>query len=175
MGLMYMKSLLACKPYHEGSVVAEAGMSFKHYILKRIHSIMVHLTCIGSEHCDSEGHDTDLEQQQPTPQQPTTPSSTANTNDSSVGQNSSTNVKPVAQTEQQPAEQTTPTTSRPFSASRDQVELLKELLKKQGKEYLIIWLQQILLDTCQVKLNSHDVITTDGIAQEAIPFHYNCM
>lgn len=131
---------------------------------------------VGSEHCDSEGHDTDLEQQQQqsTPQQTTPPSSSTNTNEGSGGQNNSISVKPTAQTEQ-PAEQTTPTTSRSFSASRDQVELLKELLKKQGKEYLIIWLQQILLDTCQVKLNSLDVITADGIVQEAIPFHYNCM
>ena len=39
MGLMYMKSVLSCKPDHESSVVAEAG----------------------SEHCDSDGHETDHE------------------------------------------------------------------------------------------------------------------
>ncbi len=43
MGLMYMKSVLsACKPSHEGSVVAEAGSEHD-----------------GHGGCDSDGHETD--------------------------------------------------------------------------------------------------------------------
>lgn len=108
MSLMYMKSVLSCKPYHEGSVVAEAG----------------------SEHCDSEGHETDLDPDY-----------------------------------------------HPSSSQRpkDQVEVLKDLLKKQGKSYLLIWLQQILLDTCHVKLKgAKEISEGDGTLLEPVPFHYNC-
>ena len=111
MCLMYMKSVLSCKPYHEGSVVAEAG----------------------SEHCDSEGHDGDLER------------------------GDQLDLPP-----------------KQHHKHRDQVEVLKELLIKQGKEYLIQWLQQILLDTCQVKLSSSYIVTEDGQVQEPIPFYFNC-
>jgi len=37
-------------------------------------------------------------------------------------------------------------------SGRDQVEILKDLLRKQGKGYLLEWLQDLLLDTCQVKV-----------------------
>lgn len=111
MSLMYMKSMLSSKPYHEGSVVAEAG----------------------SEHCDSDGHETD------------------------------------GDPDYHPASSQT---SRP----KDQVEVLKDLLKKQGKAYLLSWLQQILLDTCHVKLKGGKEIydVEGGILLEPVPFHFNC-
>ena len=62
---------------------------------------------------------------------------------------------------------------KPGPAS-DQVEVLKELLQKQGKSFLLLWLQQILLDTCHVKLSGDDIVTKDGHVLEPIPFHYNC-
>ncbi len=58
---------------------------------------------------------------------------------------------------------------------RDQVEVLKDLLKKQGKGYLIDWLKQILLDTCHVKLKGANIQTSDGVTLEPIPFHFNCI
>merc|ERR1719491_1883711 len=48
---------------------------------------------------------------------------------------------------------------------KDQVETLKELLKTQGKECLITWLQQTLLDACCVKIN--------GKSLEPVLYHFN--
>jgi len=75
-----------------------------------------------------------------------------------------------------------------MASARDQVEVLKELLRKQGKGYLLEWLQDILLDTCQVKVvhdgggggggqngvHIENIITDDGVVQEPVPFHFNC-
>ncbi len=76
--------------------------------------------------------------------------------------------------------------------------MLKDLLKKQGKGYLLDWLQQILLDTCRVKLcqdasgnsgggdgggpfGGMGVLAAAALAGgegenvlEPIPFHFNC-
>ncbi|TRY67893.1 hypothetical protein TCAL_12088 [Tigriopus californicus] len=107
MGLMYMKSILSCKPYHEGSVVAEAG----------------------SEHSDSERHDID------------------------IGEHSDHDNK---------------------GHGNDQVDVLKELLKKQGKGYLLQWLQGLLIDVCRVKLNSSTQTNPyEEEVLEPIPFHFN--
>lgn len=106
MSLMYMKSVLfPCKTDHEGSVIAE----------------------VGSEHCDSEGHDTDIEN----------------------------NDTPNSQT------------------ASDQIQVLKDLLKKQGKACLLTWLQQILLDACMVKLNNGKMFTEDSEVLEPVPYHFN--
>lgn len=102
-----MKSILSCKPYHEGSVVAEAG----------------------SEHSDSERHDID------------------------IGEHSDHDHK---------------------GHGNDQVDVLKELLKKQGKGYLLHWLQGLLIDVCRVKLNSNNQPDQyEGEVLEPIPFHFN--
>jgi len=96
--------LTPCKAEHEGSVVVE----------------------VGSERCDSEGHDTDIE----------------NAHD----------LNPQ---------------------NKDQIETLKELLKKQGKDCLLTWLQQTLLDACCVKVNGNELFKPDGESLEPVPYHFN--
>ena len=108
MNMMYMKSLLTtCKNEGEGSVVVE----------------------VGSERCDSEGHDTEGQIE-------------GNAHD-------------------------------PNAPSKDQIDTLKELLKKQGKASLLNWLQQTLLDACCVKINGNDLFKPAGGALEPVPFHFN--
>ena len=97
--------LTSCKNEGEGSVVVE----------------------VGSEHCDSEGHDTDIE----------------NAHDLNA-------------------------------PNKDQIETLKELLKKQGRASLLTWLQQTLLDACCVKINGNDLFKPAGGSLEPVPFHFNC-
>ena len=56
-----------------------------------------------------------------------------------------------------------------------QIEVLKELLRKQGKSYLLDWLQDILLDTCRVKVKDRGSAITveDAVVMEPVPFHFN--
>jgi timeless protein len=96
--------LNTCKTEHEGSIVAE----------------------VGSDKCDSEGNDTELE----------------NTLDLKT-------------------------------QGTDQIETLKELLKTQGKESLLTWLQQTLLDACCVKINGKDMFKQDGKSLEPVLYHFN--
>merc|ERR1711935_859730 len=56
---------------------------------------------------------------------------------------------------------------------KDQIETLKELLKTQGKECLITWLQQTLLDACCVKINGKDMFKSDGKSLEPVLYHFN--
>jgi len=105
MSMMYLKSVLnTCKTEHEGSIVAE----------------------VGSDKCDSEGNDMELE----------------NTLDRKT-------------------------------QGTDQIETLKQLLKTQGKECLLTWLQQTLLDACCVKINGRDMIKQDGKSLEPVLYHFN--
>ena len=55
----------------------------------------------------------------------------------------------------------------------DQIETLKELLKTQGKECLLTWLQQTLLDACCVKINGKNMIKQDGKSLEPVLYHFN--
>jgi len=55
----------------------------------------------------------------------------------------------------------------------DQIETLKELLKTQGKESLLTWLQQTLLDACCVKINGKDMFKQDGKSLEPVLYHFN--
>ena len=48
-----------------------------------------------------------------------------------------------------------------------------ELLKTQGKECLITWLQQTLLDACCVKINGKDMFKSDGKSLEPVLYHFN--
>jgi len=82
---------------------------------------------VGSERCDSEGHDTDIE----------------NAHDMNP-QNKA-----------------------------DQIDTLKELLKKQGKACLLTWLQQTLLDACCVKMNGNELFKSNGDSLEPVPYHFN--
>jgi timeless protein len=105
MSMMYLKSVLStCKNEHEGSIVVE----------------------VGSEKCDSEGNDTELE--------------------------NNLDLK---------------------TQGTDQIETLKELLKTQGKECLLTWLQQTLLDACCVKINGKNMIKQDGKSLEPVLYHFN--
>ena len=105
MSMMYLKSVLkTCKTEHEGSIVVE----------------------VGSEKCDSEGNDTELE--------------------------NNLDLK---------------------TQGTDQIETLKELLKTQGKECLLTWLQQTLLDACCVKINGKNMLKQDGKSLEPVLYHFN--
>ena len=60
MGLMYMKSFLSCKLYHEGSVIAEAGKVARHAEYAALEAILK-ARVLGSLHGDSDSHDVELE------------------------------------------------------------------------------------------------------------------
>ena len=51
--------------------------------------------------------------------------------------------------------------------------IFSELLKTQGKECLITWLQQTLLDACCVKINGKDMFKSDGKSLEPVLYHFN--
>ena len=121
--------LTTCKTEHEGSVVVE----------------------VGSERCDSEGHDTDIE----------------NPHD--------LNAQNKDQIETLKGTQNCIRLLTRIDLTRIQLfSLFAELLKKQGKACLLTWLQQTLLDACCVKINGNDLFKPDRTSLEPVPFHFNC-
>lgn len=48
-----------------------------------------------------------------------------------------------------------------------------ELLKVQGKDTLITWLQQILLEACYVKLNGGQMVTSSDATVEPTAYYFN--
>jgi len=52
--------------------------------------------------------------------------------------------------------------------------VLKDCLVRQGKESLIPWLQEVLLDACRVKMYPSSVVPEDSVyPHEPTPFYYN--
>jgi len=58
-----------------------------------------------------------------------------------------------------------------------EIEVLKDCLKKQGRESLITWVQDVLVDVCRVKISPNGVFgdgdPTCRTPNEPIPFHFN--
>ena len=50
---------------------------------------------------------------------------------------------------------------------------IAELLKVQGKDTLITWLQQILLEACYVKLNGGQMVTSNDATVEPTAYYFN--
>lgn len=50
-----------------------------------------------------------------------------------------------------------------------------DLLINQGKETLLLWVRQVLLEACYAKLNSSSLYTPKGDILEPVPFHYNAI
>ena len=48
-----------------------------------------------------------------------------------------------------------------------------EVLKGQGKDTLITWLQQILLEACYVKLNGGQMVTSNDATVEPTAYYFN--
>ena len=48
-----------------------------------------------------------------------------------------------------------------------------EVLKGQGKDTLIAWLQQILLEACYVKLNGGQMVTSNDATVEPTAYYFN--
>ena len=111
MNFIYMKNVMSqCKNQsQQGSVKAE----------------------VGSEHCISDGHNTD-------------------------------NDEPIEQPQTQ-------------EKNKDsEIQVLKDCLVRQGKESLIPWLQQVLLDACRVKMYPDTLLPAGSVyPHEPIPFYYN--
>ena len=113
MNFMYMKNVMSqCKNQsQQGSVKAE----------------------VGSEHCISEGHNTDNEEL---------------TEDKNSGP--------------------------PDKNRESEIQVLKDCLVRQGKESLIPWLQDVLLDACRVKMYPHTLVPEGSVfPHEPIPYYYN--
>jgi len=58
--------------------------------------------------------------------------------------------------------------------NNSEIQVLKDCLVKQGRESLIPWLQEVLLDACRVKMYP-DTLCPEGseFPHEPIPFYYN--
>ena len=55
-----------------------------------------------------------------------------------------------------------------------EIQVLKDCLVRQGKESLIPWLQEVLLDACRVKMYPNTLIPEDSkLPHEPIPYYYN--
>ena len=55
-----------------------------------------------------------------------------------------------------------------------EIQVLKDCLVRQGKESLIPWLQEVLLDACRVKMYPSSVVPEDSVyPHEPTPFYYN--
>ena len=103
---------------------------------------------VGSERCDSEGHDTDIENAHDM-----NPQNKADQIDTLKGK------------------------YLLFLKNDHDFTIFflpTELLKKQGKACLLTWLQQTLLDACCVKMNGNDLFKSNGDSLEPVPYHFNC-
>merc|ERR1712038_1256858 len=55
-----------------------------------------------------------------------------------------------------------------------EIQVLKDCLVRQGKESLIPWLQEVLLDACRVKMYPSSVVPEGSVyPHEPIPYYYN--
>jgi len=104
---------------------------------------------VGSEHCDSDGHDTDLENADDLKSQNTDQIEVLKGEESNCYEGHANKLLTL-------------------------YIFLEGLLKNQGKGCLLSWIQQVLLDACFVKLNGPSVQTHGGDFLEPVSHYYNC-
>jgi len=65
-------------------------------------------------------------------------------------------------------------TSQEIKNNNSEIQVLKDCLVKQGRESLIPWLQDVLLDACRVKMYPNTLCPEGSeFPHEPIPFYYN--
>ena len=111
---------------------------------------------VGSEHCNSDGHITDNEDPSDNTQDKTKNSEIQVLKDCLIRQVSY--IQPIR----------TEYSDQLTNQRREHMMML------QGKESLIPWLQEVLLDACRVKMYPQTVVPANSVCpHEPIPYYYN--